>query len=283
MAASLASAPHVPASAASMVRARPYGLYVPPAYRPGTMAPLIIALHGHGSRGSEVAEQLGLQSLADSRGVLYAFPDGTLDGRTRFWNATDGCCDFAGTNVDDVGYLRALLDDVGARYSIDPRRVYVIGFSNGGYMAHRVACDMADRVAAIVSVAGANWKDPERCHPSEPVAVLEVHSDTDEVVLYAGKEFTWDGKLHVVPSAHETVATWAKRDGCSGSLAPFGQAVDWDEAVPGAETSMERYGGCSPGVDVELWTVHGGRHGPEHPKVADLAWGFLEAHPKESR
>jgi polyhydroxybutyrate depolymerase len=284
MAATLAVAPHaMMAGAPSMVRARPYGLYVPPGYRPGIVAPLVIALHGLGSRGAELADLFALQSLADGRGVLYAFPDGTLDGRTRFWNATDGCCDFAGTGVDDVGYLRAIVDDVGARYSIDPRRVYVIGLSNGGYMAHRVACDMADRVAAIVSVAGANWKDPERCHPSEPVAVLEVHSDADEVVLYGGKEFTWARKLHVVPSVHETVATWAKRDGCSGPLAPFGVPVDWDRAVPGAETSMERYGACPPGIDVELWTVHGGHHVPDHPAVADLAWAFLEAHPKPLR
>src|SRR5581483_6000699 len=111
---------------------------------------------------------------------------------------------------------------VASRYTIDPRRVYAAGASNGGYMAHRVACDAADRVAAVVSVDGANWKDPARCRPSEPVAVLEVHADTDEVVRYEGKEFTIDGTLHVLPSAHATVATWAARDGCTGPLAPFG-------------------------------------------------------------
>src|SRR5581483_722726 len=116
--------------------------------------------------------------------LLYAFPDGTFDRHgDRFWNATDACCDFDETGVDDVAYFRAIVDDVASRYTIDPRRVYAAGASNGGYMAHRVACDAADRVAAVVSVDGANWKDPARCRPSEPVAVLEVHADTDEVVL----------------------------------------------------------------------------------------------------
>jgi polyhydroxybutyrate depolymerase len=142
---------------------------------------------------------------------------------------------------------------------------------------------MADRFAAIVSLAGANWKDPGRCRPSEPVAVLEVHADTDEVVSYGGKEFTMGGGHHVLPSAHATVATWAERDACTGPLAPFGSPVDWDMAVPGAETTTERYAGCPPGIDVELWTVHGGRHVPTRPAFADLAWAFLDAHPKPQR
>jgi polyhydroxybutyrate depolymerase len=268
----------------SPLQERPYGLYVPASYRPDAPAPLVIALHGLGGRGSHVSRLFGLQALADARGVIYAFPEGTPDAHgTRFWNATDGCCDFAPTNVDDVAYLRTVLDDIEAHYAIDRRRVYLIGESNGGYMAHRAACDMADRIAAIVSVAGANWKDPERCRPSEPVSILEVHSDTDELVFYGGKEFTMDGRSHVIPSAHETVATWAKGDACSGPLGPFGAPVDWDAAVAGAETTRERYSGCPAGIDVELWTVHGGRHIPTRPAVGELAWAFFEAHPKPGR
>src|SRR5262249_41179079 len=148
---------------------------------------------------------------------------------------------------------------VSARYAIDPRRVYVVGFSNGGSMAHRLACEAADRVAAIVSIGGANWKDAGPGRPSGPVAALEGHAGGD-------------GR-----SARETVATWARRDGCAGPLGLFGAAV------PGAETTTERYAGCPAGIDVELWTVHGGRHAPTHPAFGELAWRFLEQHPKPAR
>jgi predicted esterase len=205
----LAVPPRAPTPASTLLRARPYALYVPPAYRPGTPAPLLVAFHGLGSRGPMVASLLGLRDLADTKGILYAFPDGTFDrDGNRCWNATDAC-DFGESGVDDVAYFRAIVDDVASRYTIDPRRVYAAGVSSGGTMAHRVACDAADRVAAVVSIGGANWREPERCRPSEPVAVLEVHADADEAA---------------------TVAAWATR-----------------------------------------------------PAFAELAWPFLEEHPKPER
>jgi polyhydroxybutyrate depolymerase len=270
------------ADSTARVAARPYGLYVSSSYRAGAPAPLIVALHGLGGSGAEVASLFDLPALSDAKGFLYAFPDGTPDKRWgRFWNATDACCDFDASGVDDVGYLRAIVDDVAARYSVDARRIYLVGASNGGYLAHRAACELSDRVAAIVSVSGANWKNPDRCHPSEPVAVLEVHSDADPVVLYGGKSFVIDGRERTLPSAHETVATWAAKDGCTGSLVPFGDPIDWDSEVPGAETTRERYASCPAGAAVELWTVHGGAHIPGRGRsVGELALTFLEAHPK---
>jgi polyhydroxybutyrate depolymerase len=279
------SPPARPAAPASPVGARPYGYYVPPSYRADRPAPLLIALHGLGGSGADVAAVFDLHARADEDGFLYAFPDGTPSARWgRFWNATDACCNFDAPAVDDVAYLRAVIDDMASRYAVDPRRIDVVGLSNGGYMAHRAACDMADRVAAVVSVSGANWKDPEACKPSEPVAVLEVHSDADPIVRYEGKAFVIDGRLRTLPSAHETVATWARRDGCGGPLARFGAPVDWDSAVPGAETTMERYSSCSPDGAVELWTVHGGDHVPGPGRsVGELTMGFLASHPKMPR
>jgi polyhydroxybutyrate depolymerase len=272
------------AEASPLVLARPYGLYVPPSYRASTPAPLVVVLHGLGDRGSGVAEFFDLRALAEAKTFLYAFPDGT-PGRKfgRFWNATDACCDYDGTGVDDVAYLRAVIDDVSARYSVDPRRVYFVGLSNGGYMSHRVACDLADRVAAIVSVAGATWKNADACRPSEPVSVLEVHADADRIVAYDGGSFELDGRRRTLPSAHETVATWAAKDGCTGPLESAGDPVDWDARVPGAETTRERYASCPGRIAVELWTVHGGQHvpAPGH-SVGALTLGFLEAHPKDA-
>ena len=118
------------------------------------------------------------------------------------------------TAADDAAYLRRLIETVQARWPVDPRRVYVLGHSNGGYMSHRMACEHADLVAGIVSLAGAAFDDPvnidpalARCKPSEPVHILEIHGEEDGTVLYAG------GRPVNTPSARETVAGWAVRNG----------------------------------------------------------------------
>ena len=79
-----------------------------------------------------------------------------------------------------------MVEEVAAEHAVDRRRVYVVGFSNGGFMSYRLACDHADRIAAIVSISGATYADPDRCAPSEPVAVLEVHGTDDRTIPYDG-------------------------------------------------------------------------------------------------
>ena len=144
---------------ASVVAARPYLLTVPQG-DPKTPLPLVLVLHGYGSTGKRHDDAWGFSALGLREGFLVAAPDGTVDPRgNRFWNATDACCNFYGSTVDDVAYIRALLDDVAARTPVDPKRVFVVGHSNGGFFAHRLACDMPERIAAVVSLAGAQWMD----------------------------------------------------------------------------------------------------------------------------
>jgi polyhydroxybutyrate depolymerase len=189
-----------------LILARPYALRVPTGYRAGTPMPLVIVLHGYGTDGVVADELFGFGTILDERGFLLALPNG-VPGRNglRFWNATDACCDFGRTGVDDVAYLRAVIDDVGARYTIDPKRIFAVGHSNGGFMAHRLACDLSDRIAAIVSLAGAVWADPSSCRPTEPISVAQLHGTADFLIRFDG------GKLAGVPypGAVETVAMWA--------------------------------------------------------------------------
>jgi polyhydroxybutyrate depolymerase len=90
----------------------------------------------------------------------------------RFWNATDACCDVDASGVDDSSYLAGLINEIGSHVAVDPRRVFVVGHSNGAFMSYRMACDHADTIAAIVSLAGAPPADPAACRPTEPVAIL---------------------------------------------------------------------------------------------------------------
>src|SRR6185503_2165428 len=121
---------------------RPVTMHVPPSYQPGTPMPLVVMLHGY-SATAEVEElYLGITAQADARGFLYAMPNGTTDPTgEQFWNATDACCNLYGSTVDDSAYLSSVIDQVSAAYSVDKKRVFVVGHSNGGFMAHRMACD----------------------------------------------------------------------------------------------------------------------------------------------
>ena len=267
-----ASAPPPP-----LVAARPYGFKEPATYDPKTPTPLVIVLHGYGAAGLVQQAYLGFSILSETKTFLLAYPDGTLDSKgKRFWNATDACCDYDHTGVDDVAYIGQIIDDVTAHYNVDPKRIYLVGHSNGAFMSHRFACDVAPRIAAIVTIAGMQWSDAAKCNPANPVAVLQVHGDADQTVLYGGGDFATGS----YPSAHQTVATWAAKNGCTGAIAATGETLDLDANLAGAETTVERYDGCP--ANVELWTIHGGGHIPSWTAAwPDAMWGFLVANAKK--
>jgi polyhydroxybutyrate depolymerase len=257
---------------------RPVTVYVPAGVDPAKPSPLFILLHGYGASGFVQELLFQLRPQADAHGFLYAFPDGTVDGGgKRFWNATDACCNFDGSTVDDVAYLSGLVDEIGQHYKVDPKRVYFLGHSNGGFMSHRLACDRADLVAGVASLAGATWLDPTMCNPSKPIAVLQIHGTADDTVLYGGEEIAGVG----YPGAVATTEAWAQKNGCA-MTSEAGVAIDIEATNDGPETSVSRYeSGCQPGGAAELWTIEGGTHvpglGPEFaPKVVE----WLLAHPK---
>ncbi len=256
---------------------RPVTLYVPTKYAPSTPAPLVILLHGYGSSGDATGAYLGLRDVAESRTVLYAHPDGTVDSHGRaFWNATDTCCNFDHSPVDDSAYLAALVREIEQRYAVDPKRIYFAGHSNGGFMSYRMACDHADLVAGIASVAGAMWTDVKRCKPSAAVSVLEIHGTADNVITYDGGVFHTGFPPY--PGAMTSVADWAAFDGCTKA----GEGAHLDRTLAGAETSVTHFEtGCRDGSAVELWTVRGAGHVPTFSSaIADRVLDFLLAHPK---
>lgn len=259
------------------ITARPYPLFVPSGYVEGTPTPLVILLHGYGADGLVQEGYFQLQPIAEANTFLYANPNGTVDGAmNHFWNATDACCDVGHLNPDDVTYLRALIDDVAAHYTVDPKRIYVVGHSNGGFMSHRLACELGDRIAAIVSLAGMVWNDPSRCTPTSPVAIAHVHGTADAVVDYNGGQIFG---LAPYPGAMTTFTTWSTIDGCTGTTS--GGTLDVDTMLAGAETDILRATGCAAGGAVELWTINGGEHIPNlQPSWAQTVWDFLAAHPK---
>lgn len=259
---------------------RPARLVVPSGYD-GTPHPLLILLHGYSATAAIQDQYLGVSTRADRRGLFIVLPDGTPEagGRMpRFWNATAACCNFGGVPVDDVAYLTGLIDEAGQHYNIDPRRVYLYGHSNGGFMAYRMACDAAPRIAAIASLAGATHFEASDCAPTEPVSVLQIHGTADATILYEGVPM---GFMQY-PGAEETTRRWADRAGCSTRTPSAAVAqLDLDRSLMGDDTDVFAFANCASGLGVELWRINMGGHIPAvQPDFSDQVLDFLLAHPK---
>jgi polyhydroxybutyrate depolymerase len=238
---------------------RPFTLHVPSTYQAGTPAPLLVLLHGYTSSGQGQESYLRFVPEAEKRGLLYATPNGTVDARSnRFWNATDACCNLYGATVDDAAYLTDLIKAISTRYTVDTRRVYLAGHSNGAFMSFRMACDHADIITAIAALNGAMWQDLSKCRPSRPVSVLNIRGTADATIVFDGGGIAG----HEYPSTETTVADWVGLDGCAKSPDTTAAPLDLDTSLPGAETTVSRYGGCQGGATVELWTMKDGRHIP---------------------
>jgi polyhydroxybutyrate depolymerase len=268
-------------------------MYVPAGYEPGTPMPLVLLLHGYKADGTGgllgVEPFFGLRPYADSRGFLFCLPNGTLDRTgSRLWNATDACCDFYGSGIDDALYLRRLIERIGRIYSVDRKRIYIVGNSNGGFMAHRMARQYPDLIAGIASRAGVTFADPIRYQPSEPVSILQIHGTADTTVPYGGGTLG-DGLPQTgrLPSALETVQMWAAYNHCDGPVTEQGVSMDLDLDVPGLDTVVMRYTSFPPGGAVELWSINTRDHGynfnetpGQESEFAARVIDWLLAHPK---
>ena len=129
--------------------------------------------------------------------MLVAYPDGIGSS----FNAGACCGTASSSNVDDVGFARELVRDLSEKMCVDPKRVYATGMSNGGHMAHRIACEAADVFAATASVAGKMLVAP--CNPSRPISIVQWHGTEDTIVTY-----------NALPPVVPMMENWASRNGC---------------------------------------------------------------------
>ena len=279
------------------IESRPVRLILPANYDEGNdLMPLI--LHLHGSIPFQNAPELeldasGYRDLPGKYRVMVAAPRATLDSLKLFtWNAFFSFAGCGFVNADDVGFLNRLLDELLATYPIDPKRVYIYGYSAGASMAYRMACDSAERFAGIVAGAGFTLGDPLQCAPPVPISILQFHSRDDEVVLFEGGNIgdrvaDPGNPACDYPGAIETATQWAARNGCVGEL-KFGKKPKFDltTIVEGEETTVNTFTQCPDGIDVELWSLEDVPHPPLFFKVgpngiktlAEKSWKFLRRH-----
>jgi polyhydroxybutyrate depolymerase len=238
---------------------RRYLVHVPPETGPGAL-PVIIALHGGGGTAAQYKADIGLDEIADREGFIAVYPDGfgLLADAIHTWNGGFNCCGPAQRrNVDDVGFIRSVVSDLGSKTDIDPARIAVTGHSNGAIMAYRVAAEASDLVSVAVPVAGAMAL--EEFAPAGPVAILHIHSVDDPRALYDGGEgppFPGTNSTVLHEPVVDGLAAWAAANGCDPSPEEVGSGTAGDQSF-----IRFAYTGCVEGGQVEHLRLAGIGHG----------------------
>jgi polyhydroxybutyrate depolymerase len=226
---------------------RTYRVFRPP-IPGGKPAPLVVVLHGAAGTGRQAEKSYEWDAAATSGGFVAAFPDGIR----RTWNASPDCCGVAARDsVDDVGFITAMIADIGRRTPIDPARVFATGISNGALLTYRLACDTT-LFAAIAPVAG-TMINP--CPAPRPLSVLQIHGKSDQTIPYAGgpgrRDNGGSGRLPVKidgPGVEALNATWRRTDDCAPPAVTTSGPVT---------TTLAR---CPGGRAVELIAIEGAGH-----------------------
>jgi polyhydroxybutyrate depolymerase len=232
---------------------RPAQLILPTTYSEATPVPLLIDLHGFTGDGPSQSLFSFMQAAAETRGVAYVAPNGLLDSSgSRFWNASNACCNFGGSQVSDVDYLEALIEEISSKVAIDQSRIYLFGHSNGHFMSYKFACSTEGVVTAISGLAGAMDIDPRTCN-NKPMNVLHIHGTSDATISYEGGAIL--GNRY--PSAEKSVAQWALVNSCTK---PREAEFELLSSMQGPETSQITYT-CAK-KSLELWRINGGVHVP---------------------
>ncbi len=228
---------------------REYLLYIPAAYTGNTAVPLVFNLHGYTSNNMQQLFYGDFRSIADTANFLMVLPNGTFDDQgNRFFNTFLG-----NSTVDDVGFMRDLLNTLEATYKIDPNRVYSTGMSNGGFMSYALACDLNDRIAAIASVTGDMIQSNlNACNPARPVPVMEIHGTADNTVPYTGSP------LATFVSIPTLVAAWVGFNHCNPT--PSITQVPNTNTTDGCTAERQLYTGGDRGSSVEHYKITGGEH-----------------------
>jgi len=237
-------------------RKRTFLVHKPLLTGPAPRRPLVVVLHGGGGTGRAVAQLTGFSALADSAGFVVVYPY-AVNGH---WNDGRNVPQFRSQreNVNDVGFIAALIDSLVEKLNVDPKRVYATGMSNGAIMCYRLAGELSEKIAAIAPVAGA-LAEPYAgtCRPSRPVSVLALNGTEDRLVPYEGGEVGLFAQRGRVISVAKTIEFWVKANDCSAE-----PVVSWIDADPndGVRIKQEVYAGGRDGSEVILYTVVGGGH-----------------------
>ena len=272
---------------------RTYLLHVPPQYDGTQALPLVMFFHGGMGTAKHGAAAYGWNEKADKEGFLVVYANGT--GTFQTWNCMHGCGSAFKNNVDDVGFVKAIIEDLKTKAKADPKRIYATGMSNGAMLTYRLAAELPQILAAAAPVAGTiggkenvGAQEKRIPQPASPVAMIIFHGKADQNVLYDGgekKAGVERGRIDL--SVAEAVKFWVKADGCSAT--PKKEELNNGNVIKETYTS-------DAGADVILYSIVDGAHAwpggrklrlkaaaDASPSISatDLAWDFFAHHSRK--
>jgi len=270
-------------------REREYTLHVPPGYDGKTPMPLVVVLHGLSQDADSIAKLSAMSEKADKEGFIVAYPNATKwlgVSSLRAWDVDNGV-QIPGTDSNDVGFVRNMVNAIKDNMAVDDKRVFAAGFSNGGMLTYKLASEMSDTFSAVAVVAGGS--DGKETKPSNDVSVMAIHGSRDHVVP---KDGSWFGSRLVdlgVPdfqSFKDSFKHWKEFIGVE-------EKPDFykDQDVFSARAVNQK-----TGAEVVSYVVEGGKH--EWPGSAraiktnpnsaearfnatDKIWDFFKSHPRK--
>lgn len=225
---------------------RDYLIHLPDEYSEGTSLPLVVFLHSYGWNAEKALLHTGFKKVADDNGFVIVYPNAIPN-----WNSGIGeNSDYPTPDIDDVGFIRALITEMHDLYHIDLDRVYTTGFSNGGFMAYRLACEASQEIAAIASVGGLMSNSVyENCEPASAIPVMEIHGTNDKYVPYNGMQ-SWK-------SVYEIIDYWAKANACEST-----EIEDLADIDPEDDSTIVKvsHTDCDGNNTVILMRINNGTH-----------------------
>jgi len=261
--------------------------------------PLMLVLHGYNMDAQSMNGFVQASAAASALNAFLILPEGRKDlSGKRFWDATDACCNFfsAKPAISDEDYLVSLVKEAVEKYPVDRRNIYVVGFSNGGFMANRLACNHSELFSGVASLSGANYLNPAQCQPRQPISMLQIHGTYDPLISFNGGTLVpSEPSFPRYPSAMQTTAFWAEHNKCkqqtftaaADELSQFNidflyQSVSDPAELAnyldiGNETDRIDYFDCKRDEKVALWIMNGLGHAPFYkPDLLLKVIDFLE-------
>lgn len=272
-------------------RTRRYQLILPASYQEAGSHPLVLALHGGGGSAERMCSlQEGIQTLVDRERFIVVCPQG-VEGHWNDGRQIDNYAAYA-ERIDDVGFLTALTQRLIEDYGIDPKRVFITGFSNGGMMTYRMACERTGLFAAIAPSI-ANLPQGLECSPSRPIPVMILNGSTDPLMPFEGGQVGTRRKpLGQVLSTEATAQFWAAKNECDPQ--PIEDSFPARDPDDPSRIHLFSYQDCQNEADVFLYMIEGGGHtwpgGPQYApafvigaatnqaSTSELIWAFFKSH-----
>jgi polyhydroxybutyrate depolymerase len=264
---------------------RSYIVHVPPKYD-AKPTPVVLSFHGGGANAETMVRFCDLNEKADKQGFIVVYPNGTGYMNMLTWNGGN-CCGYAmKNNVDDVGFTRAVLDDLAKVANVDAKRVFATGMSNGAIMCYWLASELSDRIAAVAPVSGP--MGTATCNPKRPVPVMHFHGTDDSFAPFKGGKGKGVSGTEFFSVDH-SITAWVKANGCPETpvIADMPKKAD-----DGTTVQRKTYGPGKDGAEVVLFVINGGGHtwpgrdtvrflgtSTHNISANDLMWEFFQRHP----